>query len=112
MIRSFFRLAAISAVCLYPLAASVFAQQETRYTVLMMGKPAGVQTSAAEPGGVREFTFEYNDRGRGPKIRQRLKLDSQGSPVSIEIAGNDYLKAPIAESLTIVDGIALPKNAE
>ncbi len=108
--RRFIRLGAIIALCLYPLTASVFAQQETRYTVLMMGKPAGAQTSAAQPDGVREFTFEFNDRGRGPKIRQRVKLDARGLPVSLEISGNDYFKAPITESVTIVDGMVRWKS--
>jgi imidazolonepropionase-like amidohydrolase len=103
--------ALVLALCLHALALPAGAQQETRYTVLMMGKPAGVQTSAAAaPDGSRAFTFEYSDRGRGPKIRSRVRLDAEGFPVSVETEGNDYLKAPVSESLNFSDGVARWKN--
>src|SRR5437660_2570758 len=109
MMRTFTRLA-ILAVCLFALAHTILAQQERRYAVLMMGKLAGAQTSIVEPNGVREFAFEFNDRGRGPKITSRIKLDIDGLPVSLETSGSDYLKAPVDEKLTVVDGVAHWKN--
>lgn len=108
--RNFVRVIAVLAVCLFALADSILAQQERRYTVLMMGKLAGAQTSIVEPNGVRVFAFEYNDRGRGPKLTSRIKLDADGLPVSLETVGDDYLKAPVAESLTLIDGVAHWKN--
>jgi len=45
------------AACACALAASAFAQKETRHTVLLTGKPAGLQTSSVRPDGAREFTF-------------------------------------------------------
>ncbi|MFL6284672.1 MAG: amidohydrolase family protein [Pyrinomonadaceae bacterium] len=110
MTRRFARLSALLAVLMFTLAASVFAQQETRYSVLMMGKPAGVQTSAVKPDGARQFTFEFSDRGRGPKLTTSIKLDTGGLPVSLNTTGNDYLKAPVAESFTFADGVARWKN--
>jgi imidazolonepropionase-like amidohydrolase len=110
MTRRFARLSALLAVFMFTLAASVFAQQETRYSVLMMGKPAGVQTSAVKSDGAREFTFEFSDRGRGPKLTTSIKLDSGGLPVSLNTTGNDYLKAPVVESFTFADGVARWKN--
>ena len=88
----------------------VTAQQVARYTVLIMGKPAGAQTSAIKPDGAHEFTFEFNDRGRGPKITSVIKLNADGIPTSIETLGNDYLKAPVAESFSFKDGLARWKN--
>jgi imidazolonepropionase-like amidohydrolase len=110
MTRRFAGSFALLAVCICALAASVFAQQETRYSVLMLGKPAGAQTSNVKPDGTREFTFEFNDRGRGPKLTTSIRLDADGIPVSLNTVGNDYLKAPVAESFTFENGVARWKN--
>ncbi|MDT5271636.1 MAG: hypothetical protein QOH49_3822 [Acidobacteriota bacterium] len=91
--------------------ASAFAQQETRYTVILVGNPAGFQTSTVKPDGTREFAFEYNDRGRGPKYRTTIRLDAQGLPVSLDTSGNDYLKAPVSETFTFENGVARWKNS-
>jgi imidazolonepropionase-like amidohydrolase len=101
--------ATLAACLLAP--APAFARQETRYTVLMVGKPAGFQTSTVKPDGAREFAYEYNDRGRGPKYRTTIKLDSAGLPVSLDTSGNDYLKAPVAETFTFENGVARWKNS-
>lgn len=89
----------------------VQAQETARYTVLMMGKPAGVQTTVVKPDGLREFAFEYNDRGRGPKLASRFKLDADGLPISVETTGNDYMKGPVTETLKVVDGVARWQSA-
>ncbi|HEX8338583.1 MAG TPA: amidohydrolase family protein [Pyrinomonadaceae bacterium] len=102
--------AAFLAACLCGAAAPARAQQETRHTVLMQGKPAGFQTSAVRPDGVREYNFEFNDRGRGPKLNTRIRLDAAGLPVWIETSGHDYLKAPVAEGLTVAGGVARWKS--
>lgn len=110
MTRRFAGSLVLLAVCICALAASVFAQQETRYSVLMLGKPAGAQTSNVKPDGTREFAFEYSDRGRGPKLTTSIRLDADGIPVSLNTVGNDYLKAPVAESFTFENGVARWKN--
>ena len=110
MLRKLVFPAAFLAACLLAAAAPASAQQETRYSVLMQGKPAGFQTSVVRPDGVREFNFEFNDRGRGPKINTRVRLDAAGLPVWIETSGHDYLKAPVAESLAVADGVARWKS--
>ncbi|MBV9926179.1 MAG: amidohydrolase family protein [Acidobacteria bacterium] len=91
--------------------ASASARQETRYTVILVGNRAGSQTSTVRPDGTREFTYEYNDRGRGPKYKTTLKLDARGLPVSLDTSGNDYLKAPVAEVYTFENGVARWKNS-
>ena len=110
MTRSFAGFFALLAVFISAPAARVFARQETRYSVLLMGKPAGSQTSAVRPDGAREFTFEFSDRGRGPKLTTTIKLDADGLPVSLDTTGNDYLKAPVAETFTFAGGVARWKN--
>lgn len=84
---------------------------ETRYTVLLAGKPTGAQTSIVKSDGVREFSFEFNDRGRGPKLTTRIKLDSAGIPVSLETLGHSYSNSPVAERFTFVNGVARWQNA-
>jgi hypothetical protein len=44
-----------------------------KYTVLMMGLPAGQQALWPEGGKLRAF-FQFNDRGRGPKTYSTLAL--------------------------------------
>ncbi|MDQ3749739.1 MAG: amidohydrolase family protein [Acidobacteriota bacterium] len=111
MLQCFIKFAAILVVNIFALAILVSAQQETRYTFLMMGKPAGAQISKITPESIREYDFEFNDRGRGPKLKTRIRLDADGVPISIETVGNNYLKAPVAENFSIADGFARWKNA-
>ncbi len=85
-------------------------QQVTRYTFLTMERPSGFQTTTITADGTREYAYEFNDRGRGPKIVSRVKLDFDGLPTSMEISGNDYLKAPVVETFSISAGVARWKN--
>ena len=43
--------------------------------------------------------FEYNDRGRGPKIRAHYEFGADGLPSRIDVSGVNYLKAPVDEHL-------------
>ncbi|HEX8178039.1 MAG TPA: amidohydrolase family protein [Pyrinomonadaceae bacterium] len=86
------------------------AADQVRYTVLMMGQPAGVQISSVTPAGERRFFYEYNDRGRGPRLTTSLTLDSAGMPTHVETTGFDYLKAPVNEQFSLTDGLASWQN--
>jgi len=94
-------------------ASSAFAQNAapTNYAVLIMEKPAGAQTTTVAADGTRNLTYEFNDRGRGPKLTARVRLDGDGVPTSLEMNGVDYLKAPVAESFTFANGVARWKNS-
>ena len=76
-----------------------------------MEKPAGVQTSTVAADGSRSLSYEYNDRGRGPKLTARVRLDAASVPVSIEMDGVDYIKAPVSERFTFANGLARWKNS-
>ena len=54
---------------------------ETRYSVVIMGNKAGFETSHLNADGSRELYYEFNDRGRGPKITERIVLNQDGIPV-------------------------------
>lgn len=74
--------------------------RELRYSILMLGNPAGsqvTQVTRTAGGEVREIAWEYNDRGRGPKLRQRIEIDGRGLISLLETSGNDYMKTPVTE---------------
>ncbi len=86
------------------LAAS--AADTLRYSVLISGNLAGSQVVTREADGSWRTRFDFNDRGRGPKIDARITLNGRGIPIAVVITGNDYLKAPVDERFTLTDGNA------
>jgi hypothetical protein len=45
---------------------------------------AGFETSGRNPDGSLEFYYEFNDRGRGPKVTEDIVPDGQGIPAQLE----------------------------
>jgi len=82
----------------------------TRYTFLLAGNKAGFETSATGPDGALLFHSEFNDRGRGPKIDERVVLGKDGIPTQLENKGNDYFKAPVDEHFLLSKGRATWKS--
>lgn len=82
------------------------APQTLRYTILSNSRMAGSEVDIYGPGGRIDSTFEYNDRGRGPKIAAHYVLRPDGLPSLTDITGNDYLKAPVSERFSIENGVA------
>lgn len=82
----------------------------SRYTLLLMGNKAGFETSALNPDGILQLYFEFNDRGRGPKVTEHITLNKEGLPVELTNTGNDYLKAPVDERFSLNQGKAGWKN--
>jgi hypothetical protein len=54
-------------------------------------------------GAIHEF-FQFNDRGRGPKIYTTYRLDANGLIVSEESKGVDYMKSAVEEHFSLVEG--------
>jgi imidazolonepropionase-like amidohydrolase len=81
-----------------------------RYSLLIMGNPAGQQVVWTAADGTLHVFFQFNDRGRGPKTTSILTLDAKGVPVSEVITGNDYLKSPVSENYSLEAGLAHWKN--
>jgi hypothetical protein len=86
------------------------ASAPTRYTIFLAGNKAGFETSSRNPDGSLEFYYEYNDRGRGPKITEHIVLDGQGIPAHLENTGIDYEKAPVDEHFSLTNGSVAWKN--
>jgi hypothetical protein len=103
----------IPLLCLMlPLLASTQANSppSTRYTVILAGNKAGFATSNRNPDGSLQFYYEFNDRGRGPKVTERVIVDSNGIPSQIDNTGIDYEKAAVDEHFTLKNGTATWKN--
>jgi imidazolonepropionase-like amidohydrolase len=103
-----FRLALLSLLlCVWqPIAGATPAPQTLRYTISSNGRVAGNEIDTYLSDGHVECTFEFNDRGRGPKISAVYLLDANGLPTRVDESGNDYLKAPVDEHFDVKDGIA------
>lgn len=93
-------------------AACATRQSTQRYTVLMSTSPAGSQVVTTR-GHETTVDYEFNDRGRGPKLHTVMRVDGRGVPVSLETTGNDYLKTKVEERLTTTgDQVAWQNGAE
>ncbi|HZY78932.1 MAG TPA: amidohydrolase family protein [Cyclobacteriaceae bacterium] len=94
-------------VCL--VATSAFAADTTRYEVISSGKITGKHLRWSHGPGQTSYHYEFNDRGRGPKIVVHLKT-SDGLVVERTATGHDYFKAPVEESFSYANGSAQWKN--
>src|ERR1700730_1489454 len=83
---------------------------QIRYSVLLVGNRAGFQTSSRNVDGSLQLYYEFNDRGRGPKLAEQIVLDRNGIPTQIHNTGIDYDKAPVDENFSLKEGIASWKN--
>lgn len=98
---------------LVPLGVDARPSQEpapVRYLVITAGRTAGEQVVRQPGGGRVEATFEFNDRGRGPKTLSRIELGDGGVPTRVEVTGNDYYKNTITETFSVENGVARWKN--
>ncbi len=82
------------------------AQETLRYSVLSSGTIAGNEVDKYSPDGRIDSAFEFNDRGRGPKIAAKYVIGTNGFPLRTDITGNDYLKAPVDEHFAVEQGRA------
>ncbi|HEV7673228.1 MAG TPA: amidohydrolase family protein [Candidatus Angelobacter sp.] len=84
--------------------------KSTRYTFILAGNKAGFESSTRNPDGSLQVHFEFNDRGRGPNVNEKIFPGKDGIPIEIEITGVDYLKAPVNERFSLKQGTASWKN--
>jgi imidazolonepropionase-like amidohydrolase len=102
------RLVVLLLVCtVAPLCTGSAAAQETlRYKIMSNDTVAGTEVDKFSADGRIDSTFEFNDRGRGPKIAATYTWGASGLPVRTDITGNDYLKAPVDEHFAFEQGRA------
>ena len=81
--------------------------QELRYTVFFGNlRPVGTASYRVAPDGESVLTLKVSDRGRGPNLVAKLRLDAAGIPLQEHLVGVDYWQTPIDESFQIVHGKA------
>jgi imidazolonepropionase-like amidohydrolase len=103
-------LLSLSAIVFFAGAQAAPQAGTTRYTFILSGNKAGYESSMRNPDGSLQIHFEFNDRGRGPSIDQRIVLGKDGIPTEIKSSGVDYLKAVVQEQFSLKQGAASWKN--
>ncbi len=103
--RTIRMLTLLSALALLGLLNPAFAAAgETRhYDWLTAGAVSGSHVLRIEDDGTRVSDFEFNDRGRGPKIHEVAATGDRDLLVRLEVSGRSYLGAP-AEETFVVEG--------
>jgi hypothetical protein len=81
----------------------------TRYTVLTTEKVSGKLLRWTEGPEKIFYAYEYNDRGRGPKLRVNIVLNEH-HVISRKVTGVDYFKGAVNESFDIANGVAKWSN--
>jgi hypothetical protein len=110
IVPSILALALGSAASPSPAAEPAAAAPEVRHAFLFSGNRAGTMTTRAVSDRESLSTFEFNDRGRGPKTSTRTVLDEQGVPVRVETTGHDYWKSPVEEKFERIGQRAVWSN--
>jgi imidazolonepropionase-like amidohydrolase len=96
------------------LSPDIHAQQgtavdTTRFVVLFSDRLAG-HLKVWNEGQENVSDYEYNDRGRGPHIRERLTLNPSSYITHATISGHNYLKDSVDERFSYDNGTASWKN--
>jgi hypothetical protein len=91
-------------------AASSLADETQRYDWLTAGKVSGSHVRIIRDDGTRVTDFEFNDRGRGPRLHEELKTGKGGMLVSLQVSGHSYMGAPVDETFSVEDGVARWKS--
>lgn len=88
----------------------LFGSSTRTYDFILGGNSAGYQRTEVVSATELRISYEYNDRGRGPKLTTTILLDENGIPRKVETSGNDYFKGAVSEKLNVQDGKASWKN--
>jgi len=81
----------------------------TRFVILFSDRPAG-HLKVWREGQEVISDYEYNDRGRGPHIVERMAANESGYITSALIRGHSYFKDSVDERFSYANGTASWKN--
>ncbi len=92
-------------------AFSVHSETTLDYQWLTQGKPSGSQQVTRHDDGRSVALFSFNDRGRGPEIRDEFSVNRCGQITRQHITGHSYMGAAVDESFRLEDGVAQWQSA-
>ncbi|MBX7124747.1 MAG: amidohydrolase family protein [Cyclobacteriaceae bacterium] len=92
------------------IAARTQTPDTTIYSVVNGGKLVGSEQMLVWPNHRYQYNYEFNDRGRGPKMSVELTTDVTGVITRRIATGIDYFKAPVLDEWQLADGTAKWKN--
>ncbi len=95
----------IAAPALLAPAGAVAATQREAFSVISSGEKIGALVAKID-GRKVEIDWRIDDNGRGPKIRERVVLDSRGVPIARTIECKAWIGAPVKESFKFTSGVA------
>jgi hypothetical protein len=98
--------AAMAAVSFLFASFTALADVTHHYDWLTAGKVSGSQVLVVRDDGARVSDFEFNDRGRGPKIHEELKTGENEMLIALQVSGHSYMGAPAEESFRVEEGLA------
>ena len=104
-------IAAVLSAGVQTAAQAQSASSTLRYTMLANGVKNGEEVDVFGPNGRLDSTYEFNDRGRGPKIEAHYSIAADGTTARLDITGVDYLKAPVDEHFSVEQGNAQWKSS-
>src|ERR1700693_3912631 len=81
----------------------------TRFIILFSNRPAG-HLKVWREGQEIVSDYEYNDRGRGPHITERMAANESGYLTNAVIRGHSYFKDSVDERFSYANGTASWKN--
>lgn len=94
------------ALAIGPLCTPAVAQDTTEnFTVIIGGTKVG-HLDVVRSGDTVKIDYDYKNNGRGPTMKEELKLDPKGMPVAWKITGNSTFGNAINESFTLQRGTA------
>jgi hypothetical protein len=101
---------ALGLVCLIALAAAAHAAPPLRHSISFQGKLAGEQVVTATDDGRIVVDYRYLNNGRGPDLREEMRVDEAGRLILFKVTGKSTFGAPVDESFEYANGIARWKS--
>lgn len=91
-------------------SSAAVADEIRMYEWLTAGEVTGGLVMTVRDDGARISDFEFNDRGRGPKIHEEIETGKNGRIVSLKITGHSYMGAPADESFHVEGDVSYWKS--
>jgi hypothetical protein len=87
-------------------STAVAADEARNYEWLTAGEVSGSLLMTVRDDNTRISDFQFNDRGRGPKIHEQIETGENGMIVSLQVSGHSYMGAPVDERFRVKEGMA------